>query len=140
MISIQSNPITLSFDGSLYIPTKLIPTDKDINKFFTTRLKINDFVYYDIDGVMGYRRDNLKFVKNNRVSKNTIVSIVLSNLPNIINQLKNNISYQTDIKYGVELLESGNYNYIKLGIYLLLNGELNNPSMGFVNMKNEKHY
>ena len=131
----QLKPITITFDGSVYIPSRLVPTDKIINKFFTTRLKKCDYIYYDINGVIGEKRDTLNVVKNNKVSKPQLVDTILKNIDRIVVELKKNIDYQRDVKYGVELLQSDNYNYVKLGIYLLLNGELNIPSLGFVNIK-----
>jgi len=135
MVSIQQSPIMMD-NSSIYIPSRLIPSEKIINNCYEKNINRKDFMVYDILGVMGEKRDNLKQVKKSKLSVNNLLPIVNNNLDKIYNYLKNEIHQQEDIKYFKELIESDNLNYKKLAIYLLINGEFNTNKFGIANIRN----
>ncbi len=122
--------------GSIYIPSRLIPNEKTINNF-DNNLDRKDFIYYDKDGVLGVKRDNLKLVfsSKEKMSKRQIIPLITNNIDTIISYMKQERHQQKDIKYFIELIESNDYSYKRLAIYMLLNGEFNTDKLGFGNLK-----
>jgi hypothetical protein len=132
MMKLDYKPQNNGFRKNIYSPKRLHPSEYKLARCLTTRLDKKDYIMYDKLGLMGKRTYDLDEIRKTKYTTSEMIKMTMKNINIILDLLRTKRDY-ADTGFLIDLFDSKVPKNKQIGLYLLLNGEVNNDVFGIVN-------